>query len=237
MNIGGFQKNSLIDFPGQIAAVVFTSGCNLICPYCHNPELAADPAAASEWTPEAVMAFLNKRRGLLQGVAITGGEPTLQKDLMAFCKQIKDMGYKIKLDSNGTRPNVLADLFDRDLVDYLAMDIKTDLAHYPGIMKGKDKNREKDVEKIRESVRLIMDRAPAYEFRTTCARPFVTRNIMPQIGALISGAALFVLQPCSRNVHVLDPDFPKDESHFFTDQEMGALKDLVAPFVNEVRIR
>ena len=235
MNIGGFQKNSLIDFPGQIAAVVFTPGCNFICPYCHNPELAAGPATASEWEPDEVLAFLAKRRGLLQGVAITGGEPTLQKDLKGFCEQIKQLGYKIKLDSNGTRPKVLSDLFDGNLVDYIAMDIKTDPAHYSRIMKGRGKDQ--DVEKIRESVALIMDRAPAYEFRTTCVRPFVSRQIMPEIGALISGAALYILQPCSRNVDVLDPDFAKDGSHYFTDKEMDGLKTLVAPFVTEVRVR
>jgi len=233
MNIGGFQKNSLIDFPGQIAAVVFTPGCNFICPYCHNPELAAGKVTASAWNPEAVMAFLEKRRGMLQGVAITGGEPTLQKDLVDFCERIKQMGYKIKLDSNGTRPKVLTELFDRNLVDYLAMDIKTDLTHYPEVMKSGDK----DVDRIRESVALIKTAAPAYEFRTTCARPFVSRQIMPEIGALISGAALYILQPCSQNVAVLDPDFPKDGSHFFTNDEMTELKSLVAPFVNEVRIR
>lgn len=233
MNIGGFQKNSLIDFPGQIAAVVFTPGCNFICPYCHNPDLAAAKVTASTLDPEEVLAFLAKRQGMLQGLAITGGEPTLQKDLGEFCSRAKEMGYQIKLDSNGTRPGILAGLFDRNLVDYLAMDIKTDPAHYPQIMKGKDR----DAGRIRESVRLIMDRAPAYEFRTTCARPFVTREIMPGIGELISGATLYILQPCSRNVDVLDPDFPRDDTHFFTDEEMGELKGLAAPFVNEVRIR
>jgi len=233
MNIGGFQKNSLIDFPGQIAAVVFTPGCNFICPYCHNPKLATGPVTASEWDPDKVLAFLDKRRGLLQGVAITGGEPTLQKDLGDFCKQIKKRGYRIKLDSNGTRPKVLADLFDRNLVDYLAMDIKTDLAHYPQIMKGEDA----DVDRIRESLALIMDRAPAYEFRTTCVRPFVSREIMPKIGEMISGADLYILQPCSRNVDVLDPDFARDGTQFFTDKELEELETLAAPFVNEVRIR
>jgi pyruvate formate lyase activating enzyme len=233
MNIGGFQKNSLIDFPGQIAAVVFTPGCNFVCPYCHNPDLAAGNIADAAWDTDEVMAFLHKRRGMLQGVAITGGEPTLQKDLGEFCTRIKEMGYKIKLDSNGTRPEILADLFDRNLVDYLAMDIKTDLAHYPMIMKGKEGNTEA----IQESIGLIMDRAPAYEFRTTCARPYITRDIMPRIGEMISGADLYVLQACSRNVDVLDSDFLKEDTHFFTDEEMAELNSLAAPFVKEVRIR
>lgn len=232
MHIGGFQKNSLIDFPGQIAAVVFTPGCNFICPYCHNPDLAAGPVTAAAWASDEVMAFLDKRRGMLQGLAITGGEPTLQKDLAAFCRQVRTMGYKIKLDSNGTRPRVLADLFDQGLVDYLAMDIKTDLDHYPLIMKKKE-----GIENIRESIGLIMDRAPAYEFRTTCVRPFISLDIMEKIGKLISGADRYILQPCSRNVDILDPDFLKDNTHFFSADEMTDLKTYVSSFVKEVRIR
>ena len=233
MNIGGFQKNSLIDFPGQIAAVVFTPGCNFICPYCHNPDLANGPVTASSRDQDEVLAFLEKRQGMLQGVVITGGEPTLQKDLGGFCARVKEMGYKIKLDSNGTRPGVLSDLFDRGLVDYLAMDIKTSPAHYPLVMKDK----KKDPGRIRESIRLVMDRAPAYEFRTTCVRPFVTPEIMTEIGELISGAALYILQPCSRNVDVLAPDFLADGSRFFEQKEMEHLRTIVAPYVCEVRIR
>ena len=233
MNIGGFQKNSLIDFPGQIAAVVFTPVCNFICHYCHNPDLASGRTGDSARDPDEVLTFLEKRKGLLQGLVIAGGEPTLHKDLEPFCETVKAMGYKIKLDSNGTRPGVLSDLFDRDLVDYLAMDIKTDLALYPELFKGK----EGRTEQIQESICLVMDRAPAYEFRTTCVRPFVSRQIMPRIGQMISGAGLYILQPCSRNVDVLDADFVKDDARFFTEDEMGELQDLVRPFVREVRIR
>ena len=237
MNIGGFQKNSLIDFPGQIAAVVFTPGCNFICPYCHNPDLAAGPASVSDWDPDEVLAFLDRRQGMLQGVVITGGEPSLQTDLANFCARVKEMGYKIKLDSNGTRPRVLADLFDRHLVDYLAMDIKTGLTQYPQIMKGAKTDKKQDPGRIEESIRLVMDRAPAYEFRTTCVRPFVTLEIMEDIGRMISGADLYILQPCSRNVDVLTPEFLADDSRFFGDREMEALRKIAGTYVREVRIR
>jgi len=235
MKIGGFQKNSLIDFPGQIACVVFTPGCNFTCPYCHNPDLAAGSVTgtgSSSHTQEEVFAFLEKRKGLLQGVAITGGEPTLQKDLVEFITRIKEKGYKVKLDSNGTRPSTLAVLLEQELVDYLAMDIKTDLAHYPMVLKNKD-----DLENIRKSIGLIMKKAPAYEFRTTCARPFITRDIMAQIAREIQGASTYVLQNCSRNVDILDPKFLKDDTHFFTEKEMTELRSIIAPFVQNIRIR
>lgn len=240
MHIGGFQKNSLIDFPGTIACVVFTPGCNLTCPYCHNPVLAAGPASpkkragagSSPFTEETVLAFLEKRKGLIQGVAITGGEPTLQKDLLAFISRVRKMGYKIKLDSNGTRPKILDILFDQGLVDYLAMDIKTDLTHYPMVLKN-----GADLDNIRESIGLIMEKAPAYEFRTTCARPFITRDIMAGIGRQIQGAEKYVLQHCSRNVDILDPEFSKEDTHFFTENEMEDLRAVIAPFVQNVRIR
>jgi len=235
MKIGGFQKNSLIDFPGQIACVVFTPGCNFTCPYCHNPDLAAGPVtgtSSSSHTQEEIFAFLEKRKGLLQGVAISGGEPTLQKDLVDFITRIKEMGYKVKLDSNGTRPTTLATLLEQELVDYLAMDIKTDLAHYPMVLKNKD-----DLENIQESISLIMKKAPAYEFRTTCARPFITRDIMSQIAKEIQGASTYVLQNCSRNVEILDPEFLKDDTHFFTEKEMTELRSIIAPFVQNIRTR
>ncbi|MCP3940401.1 MAG: anaerobic ribonucleoside-triphosphate reductase activating protein [Desulfobacteraceae bacterium] len=234
MRIGGFQKNSLIDFPGNITSVVFTSGCNFICPYCHNPDLAAGPVqgAGSLHDTDTIFSFLEKRRGQLTGVTITGGEPTLQPDLIEFCQKIQRMGYKIKLDTNGTRPHILADLFDKKLIDYLAMDIKTSLANYPLVIKGNF-----DVKKIAESIELIKKTAPAYEFRTTCARPFISLAIMEDIAQMISGAQRYVLQKCSRNIQVLDPDFLKEDHHFFSTKEMQALEDIVRDKVLTVAMR
>lgn len=234
MHIGGFQKNSLIDFPGTIACVVFTSGCNFICPYCHNPDLAAGPleGVGSLYDPDTIFAFLERRKGQLSGVVITGGEPTLQPDLIEFCQQVSKMGYKIKLDSNGTRPHVLETLLEKKLIDYLAMDIKTSLAHYPLLVKG-----DFDGGKIHDSIDLIMEWAPAYEFRTTCARPFITRDIMADIAVMIKGAQRYVLQKCSRNVQVLDPDFLKEDHHFFSSEEMQALKAIVEGSVKTIAMR
>ena len=243
MYIGGFQKNSLIDFPGTIACVVFTRGCNFTCPYCHNPDLAAGTACpdggsssggagSSIQDQKEILTFLEKRKGMIDGVVVTGGEPTLQADLTDFIQTVKQMGYKIKLDTNGTAPRILDVLFDQGLVDYLAMDIKTDTDHYPMVMKN-----SRHLGRVIESISLTMKKAPAYEFRTTCARPFVTPAIMKNIGKMIRGAASYVLQPCSRNVDVLDPSFAAVDDHFLSADDMATLKAAVLPFVENTKIR
>ena len=234
MKIGGFQKNSLIDFPGTIACIVFTQGCNFICPYCHNPDLVASPqkVAGDLYDENKIFEFLEKRKGLLEGLVITGGEPTLQKDLIPFCRKVKDMGYKLKLDSNGTRPHVLAMLFEDRLIDFVSMDIKTSLENYHLVVPGKF-----DTQKILESIRLLMEKAPAYEFRTTCSRPFVSKEIMKAVGEMITGAPKYILQKCSRNVNVLDPEFLKADNNFFSDKEMLELKETIDKYVGASVIR
>jgi pyruvate formate lyase activating enzyme len=248
MNIGGFQKNSLIDFPETIACVVFTKGCNFICPYCHNPELVGSPLkkADSHYDENEIFKFLETRKGLLEGVVITGGEPTLQKGLIEFCKKIKGMGYKIKLDSNGTRPDILAALLNSSLVDFISMDIKTSLENYhlvipKKINTGKVATDNIDTYKIGtekfdrgtiiKSIKLLMEQAPLYEFRTTCSKPFVDKEIMHDIGTMIKGASKYILQQCSRNVKVLDPQFLKSDANFFSDSQMLELKNIIDQYV------
>ncbi|RLB98220.1 MAG: anaerobic ribonucleoside-triphosphate reductase activating protein [Deltaproteobacteria bacterium] len=234
MNIGGFQKNSLIDFPETIACILFTQSCNFICPYCHNPDLVPGPQkrAGNLYDENKIFEFLEKRKGFIEGVVITGGEPTLQKDLMIFCKKVKKMGYKLKLDSNGTRPHILAALFEENLIDFISMDIKTSLEKYHLVVQGKF-----DIQKIYDSSRLLMEKAPAYEFRTTCARPFVSREIIKNIGEMISGASTYILQKCSQNVNVLDPEFLKKETHFFSDSQMLELKETIDKYVGVSVVR
>jgi len=234
MNIGGFQKNSLIDFPETIACILFTQGCNFICPYCHNPDLVAGPqkGAGDLYDENKIFEFLEKRKGFIEGLVITGGEPTLQKDLILFCRKVKDMGYKLKLDSNGTRPNVLAKLFEERLIDFISMDIKTSLENYHLVIPGKF-----NTAKIDESIHLLMENAPAYEFRTTCSRPFVSKKIMKDIGEMIEGASRYILQKCSRNVKVLDPEFLKSDNNFFSDKEMLELKEIIDKYVGASVVR
>ncbi|MEN8211976.1 MAG: anaerobic ribonucleoside-triphosphate reductase activating protein [Thermodesulfobacteriota bacterium] len=228
MYIGGFQKNSLIDFPGTIACIVFTQGCNFICPYCHNPDLVVSPSkrAGDIYDENEIFRFLENRKEFLDGVVITGGEPTLQNDLTLFCEKIKQMGYKVKLDSNGTRPEILAGLLNNQLIDFISMDIKTSLENYNLVIPGKF-----DTDKIVKSIQLLMEKAPAYEFRTTCSRPFVNQEIMKEIGEIIKGASKYILQKCSRNVRVLAPDFLKSDDDFFSDKEMIELKNIIDDYV------
>ncbi len=234
MYIGGFQKNSLIDFPETIACIVFTQGCNFICPYCHNPNLVVSPLkrAYDIFDEKTIFKFLKARKGFLEGVVITGGEPTLQKDLIKFCKKIKNIGYKIKLDSNGTCPKTLATLFNHKLVDFISMDIKTSLENYNLVIPGRF-----DTQKIVDSIQIIMEKAPLYEFRTTCSRPFVNPEIMTDIGTMIKGASKYILQKCSRNVTVLAPDFLKSDDDFFSHEEMLELKSVIDEYVHSSIIR
>ncbi len=164
---------------------------------------------------------------------ITGGEPTLQKDLITFCNKIKDIGYKIKLDSNGTRPNILETLFNNKLVDFISMDIKTSLANYNLVLPP----GQFDTRIITNSIQIVMEKAPLYEFRTTCSRPFVNEEIMADIGDMIKGASKYILQHCSRNVKVLAPDFLKSDDDFFSDSQMIDLKNVIDKYVCSSIIR
>lgn len=189
MKIAGLQKVSLIDYPGMISAVLFTQGCNFRCPYCHNPELS-DPIRYGETIPtEDVLVFLEQRRGKLDAVTISGGEPTLQPDLPLFIGQLREYGYLIKVDTNGSRPDVLEKLFEARLVDYLAMDVKGPLEKYPRIAKS-----DIHAETVLKSIHLIMESGVSYEFRTTVVRSLLQTGDFLAIADLIKSARRYVLQ-------------------------------------------
>jgi pyruvate formate lyase activating enzyme len=189
MRIGGLQKVTLIDYPGKIGATVFTQGCNFRCPYCHNPELV-DPARYGELLPEEeVLAFLEKRRGKLDAVTVTGGEPTIQKDLDRFLEALKGMRYLVKVDTNGSNPDVLEMLIKRNLVDYLAMDIKGPLKKYEVIA-----SASVDTSRIRRSIELITSSGIDHEFRTTVVRSQLDPQDLRSVAKLITKARLYVLQ-------------------------------------------
>ncbi len=235
MKTGGFLKTSMIDFPGIVSCVVFTSGCNFLCPYCHNPDLATGRVSFEEGAcrdEKEIIYFLGKRKNLLDGVVISGGEPTLQNDLEKFCFKVKNMGYKVKLDTNGSNPKVLENLFKKELVDFVAMDVKTNLERYY-LLTGKNF----DSRSIAESVEVICCNAPSYEFRTTCVKPFVDKSVMHDIGQIIQGASNYVLQQCSQDVNMLQPDFFKDQNMFFSDKELVELKSEVEVYVNHCYVR
>ncbi len=235
MRIGGFLKTSMIDFPGLVSCVIFTSGCNFVCPYCHNPDLAKGRSSVGNdsYTDEKdIISFLKKRKNLLDGVVISGGEPTLQKDLEAFCFKIKNMGYKIKLDTNGSNPHILEKLFQRKLIDFIAMDIKTSPENYPLLA-----SKKFDESLIRQSIEIITKSSYPYEFRTTCVKPFIDKYIIHGIGKIIQGASSYILQQCSKDVDMLNPDFFKTRDAFFSDEEILELKAEVENYVVNCSIR
>ena len=189
MKIGGLQKVSLTDYPGKISAIVFTQGCNFRCPYCHNPELV-DPELYQECLPEEeFFSYLEMRKGKLEAVTITGGEPTIQNDLIPFLMRVKAMGLLIKIDTNGSKPEILEELIGRNLVDYLAMDIKAPLKKYAAVTRTPVNGKA-----IRQSVMLIMNSGIDYEFRTTVVKSQIKEADILAMGRLIKNASLYSLQ-------------------------------------------
>jgi pyruvate formate lyase activating enzyme len=189
MTIAGLQKFSLIDYPGRTCAILFTRGCQFRCPYCHNPELVLPEKFAPTIPLDYIFAFLEKRRGKLDAVSITGGEPTIHYDLVDFVKKIKAMNFLVKLDSNGSNPEVLEQLIGQKLVDYFAMDIKAPLATYERIACAPVL-----AEKLQRSISLIMSSRVEYEFRTTIVKDLTSKNDLRTIAKTIPSAAKYFLQ-------------------------------------------
>ena len=188
MRIGGFQGSSLIDYPGTVSAVIFTIGCNFRCPYCHNPELVLE-TPEREISVEEVLRFLDQRKGLLPAVVITGGEPTMNKDLPDFIRKVKSMGYLVKLDTNGTNPSMLEDMAGKKLLDYVAMDIKAPQKKYAQVT-----GSAVNTTAVRRSIDFLLEDSVDYEFRTTIVRSQLKEDDIDQIGREISGAKRYFLQ-------------------------------------------
>lgn len=199
MVIGGFQKTSLSDFPGVISSIVFTRGCSLRCPYCHNPELV-DPArygAAVPW--ETVRRHLESRAGQIEGVVVTGGEPTVHADLPELLQELKSMGLKVKLDTNGTNPDMLRRVFDLALADYVAMDLKAPLDLYDRVA-----GVSADTEALEESLAAVRSCGLPYEIRTTFAPAVLSLGDLLRLTDLVAGCPRFVVQ-AFRAAKTLDP--------------------------------
>jgi len=216
MKIHGLQKMTLLDFPGRVACTVFLGGCDMRCPFCHNAELI-DGTAEPVMDENELLAFLEKRKGLLDGVAFTGGEPTLRKDLPDLFRRIKAMGYPIKLDTNGLHPDRLKALLDEGLVDYVAMDIKNSPEKY-AVTAGLD---SVDLDKIRQSIDLLKNGSVDYEFRTTVVDELHEAEDFEKIGAWIAGAKAYYLQAFTdrdtvvfENLHA--PSREKMEAYAYT---------------------
>lgn len=232
MEIHGFQKLTLLDYPEHIAATVFTGGCNFRCPFCQNGDLVVNPEGQPLISEEEVLAVLRKRQGILQGVCITGGEPTLQKDLKDFILKVKALGYLVKLDTNGYRPEVLAELLRENLLDYVAMDVKASLQNYakvagcPGM----------DLEKIQESIALLKGSSIAYEFRTTVVNGLHTLEEFEEIGKLLAGARAYYLQGFQESDRVLGLKSDAEMSAF-EPEEMEQIANIARKYIDRVEIR
>lgn len=228
MILGGLQKISLVDYPGKTCAILFTRGCNYRCPYCHNPELVWPEQYAPEIPLEGVLDFLQQRRGLLEAVTITGGEPTLHVDLPALARSIKEMGFALKLDSNGSRPDMLRELIGAGLVDYVAMDVKAPLRKYARVC-----GAGISVEPIRESVALLLQGRVDYEFRTTVDRALLDEQDLLEIGEMIRGAGKYYLQKLN-DFNAKDPQSKPDREN---DAWLRQAADKLRRFVKVCEIR
>ncbi len=228
VRICGLNKTTLLDYPGHVAATVFLGGCNFRCPFCQNGDLVLKPEGQPAIEKEAVMAFLRKRKGVLTGVCITGGEPTIERGLEELIEEIKDIGYLLKLDTNGYCPEVIRKLTEKGLVDYIAMDIKNDLKKYGETVgiQGIDAGR------IMDSIRWIINGKTDYEFRTTVVKELHGREDMSAIGKAIKGAKAYFLQGYQESGGVIAPGF-----HAYGKEEMEELAEWVRPFVPNVQLR
>ena len=241
MKIHGLQKMTLLDFPGHVACTVFLGGCDLRCPYCHNYELATGKAPAV-MEEEELFSFLAKRTGLRDGVAITGGEPCLHQDLPDLLERIRGMGFAVKLDTNGTHPDMLRAVLSRGLADYVAMDIKNSPGKYAlttGTDRGQETGRERTVNaepafvgQIRESVRLLMESGIDYEFRTTVVDDLHQTEDFEEIGRWIKGAKRYFLQ-CFADRDTV----PYAGLSAPSKAKLEACAAIVRPFVEDVQIR
>lgn len=232
MLFGGLQKSSLIDYPGMLSCVIFLSGCNFDCPYCHNPSLATGKARCGDiLNQDNLYDFLDRRRGFLDGIVISGGEPTIQKNIFKLCEAVKKLGYSIKLDTNGSRPDELRRLIEYGLVDYIAMDIKTEPSRYKELICG-----DLNPDDLLSSIVTIMQSAPDYEFRTTCVKDFVDERIIENIGLLIKGANLYALQSFN-SAEILHPEFFNNKEMGLDFLEMNKLRCIAEPLVKECVVR
>ena len=229
MIFGGLQKFSLIDYPGKTCAIVFTVGCNFRCPYCHNPELVSKGDDTNIVEEQEILEFLESRIGKLDAVTITGGEPTLHKDLLDFMKKLKDMGFLIKLDSNGTNPNILQKALEKELIDYLAMDIKAPLNKYEKVT-----ILPINIDDIKKSIEIIKNSDIDHEFRTTIVESLLSKKDILEIGDTIAGAKRYYLQ---KFVPTKTNDLAYLKETTYSDEEFEELRTKIAPKVKICGVR
>ncbi len=225
MLIGGFQKMTMLDYPGKVACTIFTYGCNFRCPFCHNATLVIDEAEL--FSEDEIFAYINKRKGILDGVCISGGEPLLQPDIFEFISKIKETGLLVKLDTNGSYPDKLKEAIDRGLIDYVAMDIKTSKENYSRVC---DVNVK--IEDIEKSVQILLENKVDYEFRTTVVREMHTREDFEKISSWIKGAKRYFLQCFRDNENLIGNNLSA-----YTASELESFLEVLKCNINEVSLR
>lgn len=231
MIIGGLEKLSLIDYPEHLAAIIFTQGCNFRCHFCYNPQLVLSHKEKGPALLESdLFLFLKNRLNKLEGVVITGGEPTLHADLPEFIREIKKLGYLVKLDSNGTNPKMLGSLIKAKLIDYIAMDLKAPLEKYSRTV-----GAEIDCDNIKKSVKIIMESGLPYEFRTTLVPGLIDSADITAMGKLIQGASKWYLQKFKSDTDLVDSNFEAQLP--FTSKEMKELAERGREFVKLCEVR
>lgn len=229
MKIHGLEKLSLVDYDGFVAATVFTGGCNFKCPFCHNASLVTDFKDLSVIEEQDIINYLKKRKGIIEGLCITGGEPTLNKDLPDFCRKIKEIGVSIKVDSNGTNPEMIKTLAENGLADYFAIDIKNDKAGYAKTI---GLNRF-DLSNVEKTVSYLINGNIGYEFRTTIISQFHKESNILEIAKWIDGAEKYFLQKFKSGDNCLSPDGLTP----VPDEEALKFANIAKPFVKSVKLR
>jgi pyruvate formate lyase activating enzyme len=228
MLIGGIQKTTLVDYPGKVAATIFTIGCNFRCSFCHNPEIVK--GIAKVISEKKILDFLRGRKKYIDAVCITGGEPTLQADLSDFIKKLKKMGFAVKLDTNGFRPNVLKKLIDKGLVDYVAMDLKGTWRKYEKIV-----GRKVDLEKIKKSVTILMQGKVPYEFRSTVLPAFHTEKDIVAMARQIKGADKYILQQFRPASQLVNEKFIKEIT--YTKKKLSEIAEGFKDWFKSCKVR
>lgn len=229
MKIAGLVRSSLIDYPGKVSAVIFTQGCNFRCGFCHNPDLLSTqyPVPSTQFDEREILDFLKTRVGKLDGVVITGGEPLVQLDIEDFIYKIRELGFAVKLDTNGSNPEKLRQLITKKLINYVAMDIKGSSAKYAQIC------AYPNTKVIQQSVKTIMESGLDYEFRTTVLPKFHELNDFEEIGELIKGARLYTIQGFRPQI-TLDPRLSNEKP--FSSDGLRKISEVIAPYVQKVVI-
>ena len=227
MIIKGFQKTTLLDFPGKVAATIFTGGCNFRCPFCHNASLVLNPNEVDNIDEEYVLSYLKKRKGILDGVCITGGEPMLQKDILSFIKKIKEIGLLIKIDTNGSYFDTLKAVIDSGCVDYIAMDIKNSFEKYAMTI-----GLSQMPEDIKKSVSLIMECGVDYEFRTTIVKELHTLEDVEAISREIKGAKRYFLQKFTDSGELIADGYSAHD-----DEDMKKMLQVATKYVPNAQLR